>query len=65
MLWSKDLEVPRIDYRSAMEDDETLLECLVLLERYGIVLLSNASTRVEALTDIVEKIGFAKATHYG
>lgn len=64
-MWSKDLEVPRFDYRSVMEEDETMLEFVVLLERYGVVLLRDASTRVGALTDLLERIGFVKNTHYG
>lgn len=54
-----------MDYRSAMEEDETMLELVVLLERYGVVLLTDASTRVGALPDLLEKIGFVKQTHYG
>lgn len=54
-----------MDYRSAMEKDETMLELLVLLERHGVILLSDASTRVGALTDLIERIGFVKHTHYG
>lgn len=65
MLWGKDVDLPRVDYRSAMEKDETLLDWLVLLERYGVVLLTDASTRVGALTDLIERIGFVKPTHYG
>ncbi|KAK3875066.1 hypothetical protein Pcinc_020052 [Petrolisthes cinctipes] len=65
VLWGRELEVPRIDYRSAMEKDESMLELLVLLERYGVVILTEASTRIGALIDMIERIGFVKPTHYG
>ncbi|KAK4326521.1 hypothetical protein Pmani_002969 [Petrolisthes manimaculis] len=65
MMWGSEFEVPRIDYRSAMEKDETMLELLVLLERYGVVILTEASTRLGSLIDMIERIGFVKPTHYG
>nr|XP_027232190.1 gamma-butyrobetaine dioxygenase-like [Penaeus vannamei] len=58
-------QVPLIDYQSAMEDDRVLLDWLTLLERFGVVLITNAPQKVGAINDFINNIGFIKPTHYG
>lgn len=63
--WGPGFQVPLIDYQSAMEDDRVLLDWLTLLERFGVVLITNAPQKVGAINDFINNIGFIKPTHYG
>ncbi|XP_071514607.1 gamma-butyrobetaine dioxygenase-like [Panulirus ornatus] len=63
--WGPEFQVPRVEYRPIMEDDRALLEWILLLERYGVVMLENSSTKKGAINDLINHFAFVKGTHYG
>ncbi|KAG0714172.1 Gamma-butyrobetaine dioxygenase [Chionoecetes opilio] len=65
VLWGTDFEVPYSKYSTVMHDDRALLEWLVVLEKYGVTVVEEAPTRVGAINDFIERLGFLKPTHYG
>lgn len=65
VFWGSDFKVPEVDYKLAMTDDRALLEWLVILERYGIVLVKNAPIQKGPVISFINRLGFVRPTHYG
>ncbi|XP_042220679.1 gamma-butyrobetaine dioxygenase-like [Homarus americanus] len=63
--WGSGFQVPRLNFQSAMEEDQVLLDWLVQLEKFGVVLVEDAPTRVGTINDFIDTLGFIKSTHYG
>lgn len=58
-------ELPCISWDSLMEDDSALLEWLLLLETYGLVLVTEAPQETGHVTRLADRVAFVKRTHYG
>ncbi|XP_068238020.1 gamma-butyrobetaine dioxygenase-like [Palaemon carinicauda] len=65
VLWGSDFKVHKMDFNLAMTDDRALLEWLIILEKYGIILVENSPQKTGPLLDFINRLGFARPTHYG
>lgn len=67
-LWhAKDLEDHGVDltYEKYMNDERSLYDALMLLERYGILFITGVPESEESVANIAERIGPLKHTFYG
>ncbi|KAK4323385.1 hypothetical protein Pmani_005904 [Petrolisthes manimaculis] len=64
-LWGRDFQISRHSFDSIVSDDEALLGFLTSLEKFGVVLVTEAPRKPKAAFHIVNKAGFPKRTHYG
>ncbi|XP_064080350.1 gamma-butyrobetaine dioxygenase-like [Macrobrachium nipponense] len=65
VFWGSDFKIPTMDFDLALTDDRALLEWLVVLEKYGIILVENAPQKKGPVLDLIKRLGFARPTHYG
>lgn len=65
IYWGSDFKVPEMNFHLAVEDEMYLYEMLVMLEKYGVVLVKGGPAEAGRLTQFIERLGFVRKTHYG
>lgn len=64
--WDASLaEWPAADWTAARDDDEALLDMLEKLHRYGFVMVRGVPAEMDAVGDVVERIGPMRRTNWG
>jgi gamma-butyrobetaine dioxygenase len=58
-------EPPTFDGRAIMEDDDALYEWLVALRTWGVSVVQNVPCEVDAIADLVARIGIVRETNFG
>merc|ERR1712106_67965 len=66
-LWGREImdAVPTADFKAIMEDDKSLLDWLMDLDRLGFVLVKNVPIEEGPVPELQKRIAFEKLTHYG
>jgi len=66
-LWGRELmdDIPTADYKAIMEDDRSLCQWLMDLDRLGFVLVKNVPVEEGPVPALQKRIAFEKLTHYG
>lgn len=66
VTWDATLpEAPEADWRAARDDEAALYDMLVKLHRYGFVLVRHVPAEMDAVADVVERIGPMRRTNWG
>jgi len=66
VTWDASLaEWPETDWTAARDDDEALLDMLDKLHRYGFVMVRGVPAEMDAVGDVVERIGPMRRTNWG
>ncbi|KAK2724868.1 hypothetical protein QYM36_001366, partial [Artemia franciscana] len=67
ILWNSGLKenLPRSNFFSAINENESLVCWLKSLQKYGVAILENAPCKQGQVRILAHKIGFIKKTHYG